>query len=127
MSATWTDEELRAIGGAAELQVTSVRPDGTLRPYVTIWGVRSGPDLFIRSAAGPLNGWFRRAVAAGHGRIKAGGIERDVSFRQLDSRVGAQADIDAAYHAKYDRYGQQYVGPVVGPAAAAVTLQIQPR
>ena len=35
-------------------------------------------------------------------------------------------DIDAAYHAKYDRYGPQIVGSVVGPAAAAVTLQVLP-
>ncbi|HEX6451465.1 MAG TPA: DUF2255 family protein, partial [Trebonia sp.] len=41
----WTDDELRRIGGATELQVASLRPDGTLRPYVTIWGVQSGSDL----------------------------------------------------------------------------------
>jgi hypothetical protein len=127
MSAAWTDEELRGIGGATELQVTSQRPDGTLRPYVTIWAVRSGPDLYIRSAHGPDNGWFRRAVRVGVGRIQAGGIERDVTFERLDADSPAQGDIDAAYHAKYDSFGPQYVGPVVGPAAAAVTLQILPR
>jgi len=127
MSAAWTDEELRGIGGATELQVTSQRADGTLRPYVTIWAVRSGPDLYIRSAHGPGNGWFRRAVTACVGRIRAGGIERDVTFQRLDADSPAHGAIDAAYHAKYDGFGPQYVGPVVGPAAAAVTLQILPR
>jgi hypothetical protein len=127
MSSTWADEELRGIGGATELQVASRRPDGTLRPYVTIWGVRSGPDVYIRSAYGPQNGWFRRAIAAGAGRIRAGGTEWDVSFEQVDSGSPVHGDIDAAYHAKYDRYGPQIVGSVTGLAAAAVTLQVRPR
>jgi hypothetical protein len=32
--------------------------------------------------------------------------------------------IDAAYHAKYDRYGPQIVGTVVGPEAEAVTIRL---
>lgn len=127
MSGTWTDEELRGIAGATEVQVSSRRPDGTLRPYVTIWGVRSGSDVYIRSAYGPRNGWFRRAVEAGAGRIRAGGTERDVSFEQLGADSPVHGGIDAAYHAKYDRYGPQIVGSVTGPAAAAVTLQVRPR
>jgi len=126
MSSTWTDEELSRIGGATELQVASRRPDGTLRPYVTIWGVRSGPDVYIRSAYGPQNGWFRRASESESGRIRAGGIERDVTFAQLDGGSPVHRDIDAAYHAKYDSYGPKIVGSIVGPAAAAVTLQVLP-
>jgi hypothetical protein len=71
MSTAWTDEERRGIGGATELQVASWRPDGSLRPYVTLWGVRSGPDLYISSACGPQNGWFRRAAGTGGGRVRA--------------------------------------------------------
>ena len=62
---SWTDDELRRVGGAEELQVASYRRDGSLRPYVTIWVVRSGDDLYVRSAYGPENGWFRRAEASG--------------------------------------------------------------
>lgn len=127
MSNTWTDEELREIGGATEVRVASRRPDGTLRPYMTIWGVRSGPEVYIRSAYGPQNGWFRRAVEAGAGRIRAGQTERDVTFERLDSGSPLHGDIDAAYHAKYDSYGPKIVGSVVGPAASAVTLQVRPR
>jgi hypothetical protein len=94
---------------------------------VTIWGVRSGPEIYIRSAYGPQNGWFRRAVEAGSGRVRAGGTERDVSFERVDAGSPVHGDIDAAYHAKYDSYGPKIVGSVVGPAAAAVTLQVTPR
>src|SRR5579863_5087713 len=110
MSNTWTDEELRGIGGATEVRVASRRPDGTLRPYVTIWGVRSGPGIYIRSAYGPQNGWFRRAAESGSGRIQAGRIERDVAFERLDSGNPVHGDIDVAYHAKYDSYGPKIVG-----------------
>ena len=127
MSNTWTEEEVRRIGDATELQVATERPDGTLRPYVTIWGVRSGDSIYIRSAHGPENGWFRHAAASGAGRIRAGGTERDVYFAQLDSSDPAQGHIDAAYHAKYDSYGPRIVGSVVGPAATIVTLRVSPR
>ena len=126
MSSVWTDEELRGIGSATEVRIASRRPDGTLRPSVVIWGVRSGSGIFVRSAYGPGNGWFRRAVQSGEGRIAAGGIERDVTFEQLDPGSPVQADIDAAYHAKYDSYGPKIVGSVVGPAAAGVTIQVLP-
>jgi hypothetical protein len=96
MESTWTEEELRGIGRSTEVQVASRRPDGTLRSYVTIWGVRSGSDFYIRSAYGPQNGWFRRAVEAGEGRVRADGIERDVTFELLDAGSPAQGDIDAA-------------------------------
>src|SRR3712207_8294259 len=59
---TWTPDELSRIGGAEELQIASLRPDGTLRRYVTIWVVRVGDDLYVRSAYGKDNPWFRRAM-----------------------------------------------------------------
>ena len=122
---TWTNEELSRIGAAEELQLASTRPDGTLRPYVTMWVVQADDDLFVRSAAGPTNPWYRRAKASGVGRIRAGGLERDVTFAEASLNV--QSSIDAAYHAKYDRYGPRIVGTVVGPAVASVTIKLVPR
>ncbi|QIN83526.1 DUF2255 family protein [Rubrobacter tropicus] len=121
----WTGDELDGIGAAEELRLASLRPDGTPRPYVTMWVVRAGDDLYVRSAYGPDNPWFRRAKASGAGRIRAGGLERDVAFAEADP--GAHAAIDAAYHAKYDRYGPEIVGTVVGPDAEAVTIRLVPR
>lgn len=89
-----------------------------------MWAVRAGDELYIRSAYGPSNPWYRRATASGTGRIRAGGAERDVTFTQADE--GAQGEIDDAYHAKYDRYGPQIVGSVVGGDAHKVTIRLVP-
>lgn len=121
---SWSEQELERVGQATELQVSSRRTDGSLRPYVTIWVVRAGDDLYVRSAYGADNPWFRRATASGRGRIRADGLERDVSFEAPDGEV--HGSIDAAYHAKYDRYGPRIVGSVVGPAAAPGTLRLVP-
>lgn len=120
----WTANELARIGRAEELRLTSTRPDGTLRPYVTMWVVRAGDDLYVRSAYGPDNPWYRRAVASRAGRISAGGLERDVTF--ADAAPDVHEDVDAAYHAKYDRYGPRIVGSVVGRAVRDVTLRLVP-
>jgi hypothetical protein len=127
VSDTWTEQELRRIGEATELQIASRRRDGSLRPYVTIWTVRAGDHLYVRSAYGTDNPWFRRATASGTGRIRAGGIERDVAFTQaIELGPNTMAAVDAAYHAKYDRYGPQIVGTVTGAHAASVTLRFDP-
>jgi len=124
MTSTWTDDELTTVGAADELQITSRRPDGTLRPWVTIWVVRAGDDLYVRSAYGSDNPWFRRAQAGGAGRIRAGGLERDVTF--AGAAPDAHPGIDDAYHRKYDRYGPAIVDTVVGAGAAPVTIRLLP-
>ena len=121
---TWTTDELTRIGGATELKIASRRTDGSLRPYVTIWVVRAGDDLYVRSAYGPGNPWFVRARKSGTGRIRAGGVERDVTFARPAEDV--HPALDAAYHAKYDRYGPRIVGTVVGPQVVATTIRLVP-
>ncbi|MFD6101463.1 DUF2255 family protein [Nocardia salmonicida] len=123
----WTGSDLEAIGGATELHVASRRRDDTLRSYVTIWGVRVGDDLYVRSAYGADNPWFRRAEKAGAGRVRADGLERDVTFTPLDPTSSAHSRIDAAYHDKYDLYGPRIVGSVVGEHATRVTLRLDPQ
>jgi hypothetical protein len=120
----WSPQELQRIGDATELRISSRRKDGSLRPFVTIWVVRAGNEIYVRSAYGSDNPWFRRATASGTGRIRAGGVERDVTFEA--AAADTHAEIDAAYHAKYDRYGPQIVGTVVGDQAAATTLRLVP-
>lgn len=121
----WTADELNRIGGAEELELASARPDGTLRPYVTMWVARAGDELYVRSAYGPDNAWYRRAKASGAGRIRAGGVERAVTFADADA--DAHGAIDATYHAKYDRHGPKIVGTVVGQQAHAVTIRLVPQ
>jgi len=121
----WTADDLTRIGAAEELQVSSTRADGSLRPYVTIWVVRVGDEIYIRSAYGSDNPWFVRATTSGTGRIRAGGVQKNVTFAAAAPE--AHAAIDAAYHAKYDRYGPGIVNTVVGPDVVAVTLRLVPQ
>lgn len=121
----WTPDELAVVESTDELRVASYRPDGTLRPGVTIWVVRVGDDVYIRSAYGPSNGWFRRAQTSGTGRVQVGGLEKDVTFAAPAPDV--HPALDAAYHAKYDRYGARIVDTVVGPSVVDVTLRLDPR
>jgi len=120
---TWTADELGKIGNAEELQIASRRPDGSLRPFVTIWVAIAGAEIFVRSAYGYSNPWFQRALKAGRGRIRAGGVERDVTF---EPHPEADAAIDASFHAKYDRFGRAMVGTVVSDEAVRATLKVEP-
>ena len=120
---SWRAEELDRIGNAEELQLASRRPDGSLRPFVTIWVASAGGDIFVRSAYGYSNPWFQRALRSGQGRILAGGVERDVTFQPHPE---PDAAIDASFHAKYDRFGRAMVGTVVSQEAVRATLRVLP-
>ena len=85
----WNESELGRVSRASELEISSRRPDGSLRPYVVIWAVRVGDDLYVRSAHGYENPWFQRALGSGAGRIRAGGVEREVSFEVPGPEVAA--------------------------------------
>ena len=121
----WDDNAARAIGNAEELQLASLSADGTLSNYTTMWVVRADGDIYVRSAGGPDRPWYQRAVAHGAGRIRASGVEYNVTFDEASTHP--HAAIDSAYHSKYDRYGQNIVGHVVGPQAKAVTIRLETR
>ena len=120
----WTTDQLARLGDAEELRLAPRRADGTLYPFTTMWVVRSADSLYVRSAGGPQRPWYRRALASGRGRIRAGSIEADVSFAGADPDT--QGAIDAAYHAKYDGYGPAIVGHVTGTGVHAVTVRVLP-
>jgi hypothetical protein len=122
---TWTSDELDRIAAAEELDIAPLRRDGTLRNPVTIWVVRVGDDLYVRSYRGRDGAWFRAAQVRHKGRIQAGGVEKDVTFvEESDPAINDQ--IDAAYHAKYRRY-PQYVAPMLTAEVKSTTLKLLPR
>ncbi|GAA1643076.1 DUF2255 family protein [Georgenia ruanii] len=121
---TWTEEDLVGIGEADELAISPRRANGSDSRPTTIWVVRVGDDLFVRSWHGVSGAWYRRARATGRGRIRAGGVDREVRFAEADA--GLRAAVDRAYRSKYGRYGEAYVGPMVSDDAAASTLQLIP-
>jgi hypothetical protein len=122
VSGGWTDEELHQVGQAVELDLATRRSDGELRAYTTKWVVRVGDDIYVRSAGGPDRRWYRHARASHTGRIRTSGIECDVTFEGAD--LGVHDAIDAAYHAKYDRFGPGPVSHVTGPDAHPVTINL---
>ncbi len=122
---SWTSDELDRIGCAEELQIAPRRPDGSLRPPVIIWVVRVSDDLYIRSYRGRSGAWFRATQRSHEGHIRAGGVEKDITFVE-ETDPGINDQIDAAYRAKYRRFSS-YVPPMIGPEARATTLRLVPR
>jgi len=123
---TWTGTELTKIGNAEELDIQSLRGDGTLRKPTTIWVVRVGDELYVRAYRGRGGAWFRGVLERHEGHIRAGGVDKDVTFVEVSDEA-ANGQIDAAYRTKYRRHDAQYVDPMVAPGARAATLRLEPR
>jgi hypothetical protein len=107
------------------VQITSRRHDGTLRNPVTVWVVRDGDSLYLRSVKGPAGAWFRGAEESHEGRIRAGGVEKDVTF--VDASHDVDDKVDAAYRAKYQRYAGSILNSVLTPQARSATFNLVPR
>ena len=123
--ATWTRDELNKIEKAEELEIASLRRDGTLRNPVTIWVVRVGDNLYVRAYKGRTGAWFRGTQTRQAGHIQAGGVDKDVTFvEEADTVINDQ--IDAAYRTKYRHHSAQYVDPMVAPEARAATIKLVP-
>ena len=122
----WTIAELRKIEAAEELELAAVRSDGTLRNPVTIWVVRVGDDLYVRSWKGNAAAWFRGTQVRHEGHIEAGGVDKDVTF-VMEAGNDVNDRIDAVYRTKYARHGGRYVDPMVAATARATTIKLVPR
>jgi hypothetical protein len=122
---TWTSEELNKIGTAEELEIASIRKDGTRRKPVTIWVVRLGDELYVRSVNGRTSAWFRNIQVRHEGCIQAGGVEKDVTFvEEPDSKINDL--IDEAYRTKYRRYAASIISSIISTDARAATIKLVP-
>ena len=121
----WPSEELNKIAAAEELEIASVRRDRTLGHPVTIWVVRHGDDLYVRSVNGRTASWFRGIQDRHEGHIRAGGVDKDVRIVDADHDIDDQ--IDVAYRTKYHLYAASIISHIVSTEARATTLKLLPR
>ncbi|MFD3308667.1 DUF2255 family protein [Streptomyces sp. NPDC058694] len=125
MAAAWTNDELAGVGSAEELVIASVRRDGALSKPRTIWVVRVGDGIYVRSVYGPSSDWFRTTRVRQEGHIRAGGVEKDVSFRNADDDINGE--VDTAYRSKYGHYAAEILKAITSPEASSTTLQLVAR
>jgi hypothetical protein len=118
----WTNDELTRIEASDELQLRSMRSDGSLRDPVTIWVVRIGNDLYIRSVKGRNGPWFKGTQDQHKGHISSGAVEKDVQFADVHDSVNDK--VDEAYRSKYRNYSASIVDHVLTPEAQKSTLQL---
>jgi hypothetical protein len=121
----WRADELEKIEAADELEIASLRSDGTLGSQRTIWVVRVDDDLYVRSVNGRTSDWFRGTQRRHEGRIRAGGVEKDVTFVEADADL--EARIDDAYREKYRRYAKSIVDTTLTPQARSAALKLVPQ
>lgn len=124
---SWTSDELNKIGTAEELEIASLRGDGTLRTPIPIWVVRIDDDLYVRSVNGRTSAWFQGTQVRHDGRVWAGGVEKDVSFVEVDADHSNNNQIDAVYRTKYRRYAASIIDSIVSPKARSATIKLVPR
>jgi hypothetical protein len=128
MTVAWSSSELERIGRAEELQIAAKRADGTLGRAVPIWVVRAGGQVYVRTWYRRDSGWFGHVVGSRRARIRVPGLEADVAIEDVGDDEGElRASVDAAYRAKYGRYGETTVERMVTDDAAAATLRLVPQ
>ena len=123
--ATWTSDELKKIDKTEELDIQSLQTDGKLRKPVTIWVVRVGDDLFVRSVNGRKGVWFSGTQDRHQGHISCGGVEKDVTFEDANPAVNEQ--VDDAFHKKYGHYSKNIINTEFTARARESTLRLVPR
>lgn len=124
----WSQDDLDRLGAAGEVEVSSVRRDGSLSRTRTVWIVRMDDQLYLRSVNGPDGAWYRLTRASRQGRIEARGVVRDVTWVDVDA--AGQPDVDAAVDAEYARKYQgatSAIAHITSPLARVTTVRVEPR
>ncbi|MCU1482903.1 MAG: hypothetical protein JWQ19_3689 [Subtercola sp.] len=128
MTDQWAPAELAHLNAADELEIAAQRADGTLRAFTPIWVVCVGDQAYLRTWHRRDTGWFGAAVSSQRARVRVPGLEREVAVVDIGGAdLELRAQIDAAYGAKYARYGHTTIQQMTGDDAADTTLRITAR
>jgi hypothetical protein len=120
----WSQGHLGAIGAAEEIEVSSPREDGSMGEAVTIWVVRVGDDLFVRSVRGEHGAWYQRAEDKHVGRVEVEGATVDVEFEDVGEENADE--VDAAYREKYAAHADS-VESITSADSRATTIRLAQR
>jgi hypothetical protein len=113
----WTQEQLETIGSTDDFHISPYRADGNTPGTPNwIWSVVVDGNVYVPR-------WHRSAMTQRAGRIRAGGIETDVSFIPVDGEINDR--IDAAYSVKYAR--SPYLALMISNRTRAATVRVDPR
>ena len=123
---TWTPKELAQIADTDEMHIAGRRRDGTDGKPVIVWMVRLGDEVYTRSVNGPDAAWFRGTRTRHECHIRVGGLEKHVTFVDVDADDPVNDELDAAYRAKYRRYSGP-VASITSQLARSTTLKLIPK
>ncbi|MCS5735082.1 DUF2255 family protein [Herbiconiux daphne] len=121
----WSPAELAHLESVEELQISPLSLDGTQSRAVTIWVLRDGSDVYVRSSFGQRSNWYRRVLASQRAHVATGPVDRDVDVRHVDDEASI-ALVNRLIESKYGRYGPTYLDTQNGTAAMAATLRLTP-
>jgi hypothetical protein len=124
MTVAWSPDELERFDRAEELEIATERADGTPRRYVPIWVVSAGGEVYVRTWYRRDSGWYGRAVRERTAGVRVPGLEADVTVEGIGDDLDLRARVDAAYRAKYGRYGETTVDRMTSDGAATTTLRL---
>jgi len=117
----WSADDLGHLGAAGELEIAVRRPDGSLRPWLPIWVVCAGEQVYVRSWHRRDTGWFGQALRSRRARVRVPGLEAEVTVEDLgDTSAQVTADVSDAYRTKYSAGA----GSMVTAEAATTTLRL---
>lgn len=121
----WTEDELRRIADAEELEIAPLRRNGELRSATPVWVVRAGDGLYVRAAYGAGSRWYGVALASRKARIHAGGVEKNVTV--ADAAPAVLDAVDDAYRQKYGGRYASVVDTITDDGHRATTLRLIPQ
>lgn len=120
----WAPEQLEKIASTDDFHISPYRADGTTPGTPTwIWSVVVDGNVYVRAYNGIASRWYKSAIVQQAGRIRAGGIDTEVTFTPVSGDISDR--IDAAYSKKYG--GSPYLPPMVSDRTRAATVRVDPQ